>query len=144
MLNPDFQADRIITTTLTGWTNFRESGPSSIVTNVNGGANGSRFGMQIGAGQSYAGGVRQQVTVLSGTYKLALSAKTSGSLSAAQVIVTDAAGGSRTLTIPASSGWTKRELANIPMAAGTATVTIRAASGNGYLHADALSLVRTG
>jgi hypothetical protein len=144
VLNPDFQADRIITTTLTGWTNFRESGPSSIVTNVNGGANGSRFGLQIGTSSSYAGGVRQQVTVPAGTYKLALSAKTSGSLSTAQVIVTDAAGGSRTLTIPASSGWTRRELANIPLAAGTATVTIRAASGNGYLYADALSLVRTG
>lgn len=38
----------------------------------------------------------------------------------------------------------RRELANIPLAAGTATVTIRAASGNGYLHADALSLVRNG
>ena len=143
VLNPDFQADRIITSTLTGWTNFRESGPSSIVTNVNGGANGSRFGLQIGASSSYAGGVRQRVTVPAGTYKLALSAKTSGSLSAAQVIVTDAAGGTRTLTIPASSGWTRRELANIPLAAGAATVTIRAASGNGFLHADALSLVRT-
>ncbi|WP_207312185.1 hypothetical protein [Lentzea alba] len=119
------------------------SGPSSIVTNVNGGANGSRFGLQIGASSSYAGGVRQRVTVPAGTYKLALSAKTSGSLSAAQVIVTDAAGGTRTLTIPASSGWTRRELANIPLAAGAATVTIRTASGNGFLHADALSLVRT-
>ena len=72
-----------------------------------------------------------------------MSDKTSGSLIAAQVIVTDAAGGTRTLTIPASSGWTRRELANIPLAAGAATVTIRAASGNGFLHADALSLVRT-
>ncbi|MGW4214465.1 family 43 glycosylhydrolase [Lentzea sp. NPDC004789] len=143
VLNPDFQADRVIVSTLTGWTNFRESGPSSIVTNVNGGANGSRFGLQIGASSSYAGGVRQQVTVAAGTYKLALSAKTSGSLSAAQVTVTDSAGGSRTLNVPASSGWTRRELANIPLAAGTVTVTIRAASGNGYLYADALSLVRT-
>ncbi|MFC3895291.1 hypothetical protein ACFOWZ_27750 [Lentzea rhizosphaerae] len=66
------------------------------------------------------------------------------SLSAAQVTVTDAAGGTRTLTVPASSGWTRRELANISLAAGTATVTIRVSSGNGYLHADALSLVRTG
>lgn len=70
-------------------------------------------------------------------------AKTSGTLSAAQVTVTDATGAARTLTIPASSGWTRRELAGIPLAAGTATVAIRAASGNGYLTVDDLGLVRT-
>ncbi len=144
VLNPDFQADRVIASTLTGWTNFRESGASNIVTNINGGANGSRFGLRIGATSSYAGGARQRITIPAGTYKLGLHAKTSGSLSAAQLTVTDAAGTSRTLNIPASGGWTRRELANIPLAAGTATVTIRAASGNGYLFADALSLVRTG
>jgi hypothetical protein len=59
------------------------------------------------------------------------------------VTVTDATGAVRTLTIPASSGWTRRELAGFPLAAGTATVTIRAASGNGYLFADGLGLVAT-
>ncbi|NUT46443.1 MAG: family 43 glycosylhydrolase [Saccharothrix sp.] len=142
LLNPDFQADRVTVSTLTGWTNFRESGPSSFVTNV-AGANGSRFALQIGAGQSYAGGVRQQVAVPAGTYKLSLYAKTSGTLSAAQVTVTDAAGATRTLNVPASSGWTRRELASIPLAAGTATVTIRAASGNGYLSVDQLALFKT-
>ncbi|MDX8056693.1 family 43 glycosylhydrolase [Lentzea sp. BCCO 10_0798] len=141
VLNPDFQADRVTVSTLTGWTNFRESGPSSIVTNVSGGAIGSRFGLRVGASQSYAGGVRQQVAVPGGIYTLSLSAKTSGSLSSAQVTVTDASGNSRTLNIPGSSGWTRRELPGIPLAAGTATITIRAASGNGYLFADALGLV---
>ncbi|MBC9731261.1 family 43 glycosylhydrolase [Streptomyces sp. TRM68367] len=143
VLNPNFQADRIIVSRLTGWTNFRESGPSSIVTNVNGGANGSRFGLRVGAGQSYAGGVRQQITVPAGTYKLSLFAKTSGSLRAAQITVTDASGNSRTLNVAAASGWTRRELAEIPLSAGTATVTIRAASNNGYLVVDDLGLVKT-
>jgi hypothetical protein len=80
--------------------------------------------------------------VPAGTYKLSLSAKTSGSLSAAQVTVTDASGNSRTLNIPASGNWTRRELAGIPLSAGTATVTIRAASSNGYLFVDDLGLVR--
>ncbi|MFJ8716209.1 CBM35 domain-containing protein [Streptomyces violaceus] len=143
VLNPGFQADRIIVPQVRGWANFRESGSSSIVTNVNGGANGSRFGLRIGAGQSYAGGVRQQITVPVGAYKLSLFARTSGSLSAAQVTVTDAAGSSRTLNVPASSGWTRRELAEIPLSAGTATVTVRAASNNGYLFVDDLGLVKT-
>lgn len=127
---------------MVGWTNFRESGPSSFVTNVNGGANGSRFALRIGATQSYAGGVRQQVTVPAGTYKLSLFAKTTGSLSAKQVTVTDAGGQSRTLNIPAASGFTRRELTGIPLSAGTATITIRAASGNGYLVVDDLGLVK--
>jgi hypothetical protein len=143
VLNPNFQADRIIVPQVQGWTNFVESGPSAIVTNINGGANGSRFGLQIGAAQSYAGGVRQQITVPAGTYKLSVFARTTGTLSAAQVTVTGANGVSRTLNVPASSGWTRRELAEIPVSAGTATVTVRAASGNGYLFVDDLGLVKT-
>ncbi|MFC0626723.1 family 43 glycosylhydrolase [Kribbella deserti] len=142
-LNPNFQADRIIVSRVQGWTNFRESGPTSFVTNVNGGANGSRFALRIGAGQSFAGGIRQQVSVPAGTYTLSAFAKTSGSLSAKQVTVTDAGGQSRTLTIPASSGFTRRELTGIPLAAGNATITVRAASGNGYLFVDDLALVKT-
>jgi hypothetical protein len=57
--------------------------------------------------------------------------------------VTDASGASRTLNIPASGGWTRRELADIPLAAGTATITIRAAGGNGFLFVDDLELVKT-
>ncbi|UWZ58771.1 family 43 glycosylhydrolase [Dactylosporangium aurantiacum] len=142
ILNPEFAADRITTTTLTGWTNFRDSGPTSFVTNV-AGANGTRFALQIGAGQAYSGGVRQQVTLPAGTYTLATYAKTSGSLSTAQVTVTDATGAVRTLSIPASSGWTRREATNLQLAAGTATITVKAASGNGYLSVDGLSLVKT-
>jgi hypothetical protein len=143
ILNPDVQADRVITPTVTGWTNFTESGPGAIVTNVKGGANGSQYALQVGAAQSYAGGVRQRITVPAGTYTLSTFAKTSGTLGAAQVTVTDANGAVRTLTIPAGTAWTRRELAGFPLAAGTATVTVCAASGNGYLTVDQLSLVRT-
>jgi len=141
-LNPNFQADRVTVSQVRGWTNFRESGPSSFVTNNVSGANGSRFGLQIGAGQSYAGGIRQQVTVPAGTYRMSLFARTSGSLSAAQMTVT-AGGSSRTLNIPASSGYTRRELTGITLPGGATTITIRAASGNGYLVVDDLELVKT-
>jgi hypothetical protein len=80
------------------------------------------------------------VSPVADTYRLSLFARTTGSLSAAQVTVTDASGASRTLNVPASSGWTRRELADVPLSAGTATVTIRAASGNGYLFVDDLGL----
>ncbi|WP_433364503.1 right-handed parallel beta-helix repeat-containing protein [Actinoplanes sp. CA-142083] len=132
ILNPDFQADRVIQTPLTGWTG------TTGVTNVKGGANGSRFALQIVAGSE---GVRQQITVPAGTYTLSAFAKTSGALGAAQVTVTDASGAVRTLVLPAASGWTRRELAGFTLAAGTATVTIRAGSGSGNLFVDGLGLI---
>ena len=142
VLNPDFQADRVTVSTVTGWTNFTDAGPVA-VTNVNGGANGSRFGLQVGAARSFSGGVRQRVTVPAGTYRLSTFARTTGSLSSAQVTVTDAAGATRTLTIPASGTWTRRELAGFTLAAGPATVTVRATGSNGYLAVDQLELVST-
>jgi hypothetical protein len=117
--------------TLTGWTNTGGS-----VTNVSPGANGSRFALQLGSGSA---GVRQQVTVPAGTYTLSAYAKTSGSISGAQVSVTDAGGAVHTLTVPTSTGWTRHELANVQLAAGTATVTVR--TNNGTLSIDGLGLV---
>ncbi|MGA5761611.1 carbohydrate-binding protein [Nonomuraea bangladeshensis] len=133
ILNPDFQADRVTVSTLTGWTNTGGS-----VTNISPGANGSRFALQLGSGSA---GVRQQITVPAGTYTLSAYAKTAGSVSGAQVSVTDAGGATRTLDIPSSSGWTRRELAGIPLASGPATVTVRTSGGT--LTVDGLGLVRT-
>ncbi|MCW6009607.1 carbohydrate-binding protein [Micromonospora sp. CPCC 205371] len=133
ILNPNFQADRIVVSQVRGWTNTGGG-----VTNVSPGANGSRFALQLGSGSA---GVRQQITVPAGTYKLSTYAKTAGSVSGAQLSVTDASGATRTLSIPSSSGWTKRESAEFQLAAGAATVTIRTNSGT--LTVDDLALVKT-
>ncbi|WP_246001908.1 CBM35 domain-containing protein, partial [Allorhizocola rhizosphaerae] len=87
--------------------------------------------------------VRQQITVPAGTYTLSTLARTSGSVSSGQITVTDSSGAVRTLNIPASSGFTRREAAGLQLAAGTATVTIRAGSGSGNLAVDQLGLVKT-
>jgi hypothetical protein len=128
---------------VTGWTTVHESGATAIVTNTDGGANGSRFSLRVGAAQAYKGGVQQRITGPAGTHTLSL-AKTTGALSNTRVTVTDAAGTVRTLTLPASTTWTRRELAGFPLAAGTATVTVRSAGTNGYLFVDQLSLIKTG
>jgi len=133
ILNPDFQADRVTVSTLTGWTNTGGG-----VTNVSPGANGSRFALQLGSGSA---GVRQQITVPAGTYRLAAYARTAGSVSGAQLSVTDASGAVRTLAIPSSSGWTRRESTGLQLAAGTATVAVR--TNGGTLTVDGLELVRT-
>jgi hypothetical protein len=130
ILNPDIQADRIIISTVRGWRNL-----GGAVTNVNGGVNGSRFALQI----SNSGGVEQRIaSVPAGTYTLGLHARGS----AGQVVITGADGGQRTLGIPASSGWAKRELTGIALPSGAATLTVRA-SGSGGVVVDQLSLVRT-
>jgi hypothetical protein len=129
ILNPDIQADRIIVSNVVGWTRTGSGG----VTNVNGGANGSRFALQVSNGS----GVRQQMQVPAGTYTLGLHTKGSG-----RVTVTGADGTVHTLNVPSSSSWTKRELTGIALPAGTATVTVTGGSGN--LIADQFSLVRQG
>ncbi|GAA2127723.1 family 43 glycosylhydrolase [Streptomyces synnematoformans] len=130
ILNPDIQADRIIVSNVRGWRNI-----GGWVTNVDGGANGSRFALQMGDG----GGVEQRIeSVPAGTYTLALHARGN----AGQVVVTGADGSQRTLSVPSSGGWTKRELTGIELPAGAATVTVRA-SGSGGFTVDQLSLVKT-
>jgi hypothetical protein len=130
ILNPDIQADRIIISSVRGWRNLGGS-----VTNVNGGANGSRFALQV----SNNGGVEQRIeSVPAGTYTLSLHARGS----AGQVVITGANGSQRTHGIPSSSGWAKRELTGIELPGGAATVTVRA-SGSGGVTVDQLSLVKT-
>ncbi|MFF6914706.1 family 43 glycosylhydrolase [Streptomyces sp. NPDC012466] len=130
ILNPDIQADRIIVSSVRGWRNLGGS-----VTNVNGGVNGSRFALQVSNG----GGVEQRIeSVPAGTYTLSLHARGS----AGQVVITGANGSQRTLGIPSSSGWAKRELTGIALPGGAATVTVRA-SGSGGVTVDQLSLVKT-
>ena len=130
ILNPDIQADRVIVSSVRGWRNLGGS-----VTNVNGGVNGSRFALQV----SNSGGVEQRVeSVPAGTYTLSLRARGS----AGQVVITGANGIQRTLGIPSSSGWAKRELTGIKLPGGAATVTVRA-SGSGGVIVDQFSLVKT-
>ena len=128
ILNPDIQADRVIVASGDRMDQLTGSGSSATVTNINGGANGSQYALQVGAAAAYSGGVRQKITIPAGTYTLGTFAKTTGTLSAAQVTVTDAGGVVKTLTIPASSGWTKRELAGIQLAPARAAPSRCAAS----------------
>ncbi|MBB2947317.1 hypothetical protein FB565_007085 [Actinoplanes lutulentus] len=143
VLNPDFQADRVIVSSVRGWTSFVESGATAIVSNTSGGANGSSFSLRVGATSAFAGGVRQEITVPAGTYWLAANTLTSGTVSSARITVTDAGGAVRTLTIPAGSSWSPQQLAGFTLAAGKAWVTIRATGTNGNLRVDGLSLVKT-
>jgi hypothetical protein len=129
ILNPDFQADRITVSNLRGWDNAGGS-----VTNVEPGANGSRFALQV----SNSGSTSQQIDVPAGTYALSVDAR--GSSGGVTVIGSD--GNEHILNVPSSGGWTERELTDVELPSGAATVWVWA-SGSGGVQVDDLSLVRT-
>jgi len=145
ILNPDFAADRIAVTSVTGWTQTTDasSSTSAFVSNPGPGADASRFALRLGSASAFAGDVHQDNEVPAGIYTLALKANYAGGLSAAQVVVTGADGVDHVLDIPAASGWASASLEGIPLPAGTARVAIRAeGTGGQSLTVDSLSLRR--
>jgi hypothetical protein len=146
VLNPDFAADRIAVTTLTGWTNRVDAGSAAMVGNPSPGADQSRFALRLGAASAYSGGVEQTVDLPDGTYTFALEVSTAGGLDHARVRITPATGDPAVLDLTAAtSGWQTATLDGIVLTGGSATIAIEAAGPGGTaLTVDGLSLVRTG
>ncbi len=145
ILNPDFAADRIAVTSVTGWTQTTDatSSTSAFVSNPSPGVDSSRFALRLGAPGAFAGDVHQDNEVPAGIYTLTLKANYAGGLTAAQAIVTGADGVDHVLDIPAVTGWASASLADIALPAGAARVAIRAVGAGGQsLTVDALSLRR--
>lgn len=145
ILNPDFAADRIAVSTVTGWTQTTDadSSTSAFVSNPGPGADSSRFALRLGAATAFSGDVHQDNEVPAGIYTLALKANYAGGLTAAQVIVTGADGVDHVLDVPAATGWAAASLADIALPAGTARVAVRAVGTGGQaLTVDGLSLRR--
>lgn len=145
ILNPDFAADRIAVTSVTGWTQTTDadSSTSAFVSNPGPGADSSRFALRLSAAAPFAGDVHQDNEVPAGLYTLALKANYAGGLTAAQIIVTGADGVDHVLDVPAANGWAAVSLADIALPAGTARVAVRAVGTGGQaLTVDGLSLRR--
>lgn len=145
VLNPDFAADRIAVTSITGWTQTTDAASSTtgFVSNPSPGADASRFALRLGAASGFSGDVHQDVEVPAGLYTLALKANYAGGLAAAQVVVTGADGEDHVLDVPAASGWRAASLADIALPEGTVRVAVRATGTGGQsLTVDALSLRR--
>ncbi|MFJ8955103.1 family 43 glycosylhydrolase [Streptomyces sp. NPDC102381] len=147
ILNPEFEADRVPVTTVTGWnTTVDEVSPSTrFVSNPTPAGNGTRHALTLGDPAGFAGGVSQENTVPRGTYTLTLSAKTTTGLDKARVRITDSRGRETTLDLrDVGSSWTKASLEGIKLPSGTATITIEAAAaGGGTVSVDGLALTRS-
>ena len=144
VLNPDFAADRIPVTALTGWATVADPGSAEFVTNPTPGADGSRFALRLGSAQPYSGAVQQQNALPEGTYRFTLKAQTTGDLDHARVRITGGPGESSVIDLEAAAGgWRAVEMAGLRLTGGTVTVSIEAAGAGGTgVSVDSLSLTR--
>ncbi|HMR50167.1 MAG TPA: family 43 glycosylhydrolase [Arachnia sp.] len=144
VLNPDFAADRIAVSSVTGWTTQVDpaSSTGAFVSNPSPGASGSRFALQVGADAAFSGSVFQDVAVPAGRYRLGLQAKTSGALAHARVRIAQEGKADAVLELPASaSSWTAVELGDIVLGEGSARISIEGAGAAGAaVVVDQLSL----
>ncbi|MWB99508.1 family 43 glycosylhydrolase [Agromyces seonyuensis] len=142
VLNPDFAADRIAVTAVTGWTQSTDaaSPTTAFVSNPSPGADSSRFALRLGASAAFAGDVHQDVTVPAGVYTLALRANYAGGLDEAKAVVTGADGVEHVLDLAPTLGWADAAISDVVLPAGTVRVAIRAAGTGSALAVDGLSL----
>jgi len=146
ILNPEFAADRVITTSVTGWKTTVDTAVSgnAFASNVRPGANGSQFALTLANPAGFSGSVSQDDAVPAGTYRFSLSAKATGTWDYARVRISDGIGHERVIDLStAGSSWTTQEATRIPLTSGVVTISIEARSSSGAaLSIDGLSLTR--
>jgi hypothetical protein len=146
VLNPDFAADRVAVSNVTGWTTTIDTAFSStpFVSNPSPGADKSRFALRLGAAGAFSGSVAQENSVPVGVYTLGTKVNTAAGLEYARIVVTSAEGERYELDLnTATTGWQDVQLTDLALTGGTATVSIeaRSAGGNQSVQVDGLSLV---
>jgi chitodextrinase len=146
VLNPDFAADRVGVTSVTGWTKTvdADSASTSFVANRTPGAESTRWAMRLGSTQPFSGGVSQTIEVPDGVYRFALEANTAGGLSYARATVTSGTDEKYSLDLNAgTNGWQEFSLDDLVLTGDPVTVSIEARSslGGQYVSVDLLSLV---
>ncbi|MFD0789588.1 family 43 glycosylhydrolase [Microbacterium insulae] len=145
--NPDFAADRIAVTNVTGWTTTvdADSATSAFVSNPGPGADSSRFALQLGAAGAFSGSVSQENEVPGGVYTFRAKVNTAGGLEYARVVIRGENGQRHTVDLNnATSGWASVEARDMKISGGVATISVeaRSAGGNQNVRVDSLSLVR--
>jgi hypothetical protein len=146
ILNPDFAADRVAVSNITGWSTTVDTdvSPTPFVSNPSPGADKSRFALQLGAAGAFSGSVAQENAVPTGVYSLGAKLNTAAGLEYARIVVTSADGERYELDLnTATSGWQEVQLTDLVLTGGTARISIeaRSAGGNQSVQVDGLSLV---
>ncbi|MFJ1649495.1 family 43 glycosylhydrolase [Streptomyces sp. NPDC088258] len=146
LLNPQFAADRVPVTQLTGWITHIDTDVSTtnFVANISPGADSTRFALKLGAGGPFSGSLSQEGTVPAGRYRLSARTKTDGGLDHARIRIT---GDGREYLLDLgepSTEWrtVTRDGMRLPAGPVTVAVEVRSTAGNHWVTLDALSLTR--
>ncbi len=144
ILNPSFEADRVVQTSLTGWvtswTNLTEVSPHN---NVVGGHTG-RWALTQTHNAPYMGSTYQNVVLPNGTYTLKTWVKSSGGQSVAKIYVHGYGGAEIAYSInTAIDHWTEITFPHIVVSNGSAQVGVYSeGKANDWLKVDDFSLIR--
>ncbi|MFJ8955138.1 family 43 glycosylhydrolase [Streptomyces sp. NPDC102381] len=146
LLNPEFAADRVAVTQLTGWdtTTDDDYSSASFVANSSPGAGGSRFALTLGSADVFSGALSQDTALPPGSYRFTTVVRTQGGLEYARVRITGAGRESYVLDLNnPTQGWEELSLGRLRLASGHAAVSIEVRGRGGQsVSIDSLSLIR--
>ncbi|MBO9701394.1 MAG: family 43 glycosylhydrolase [Sporocytophaga sp.] len=140
VLNPNFEADRISVTSVTGW-----SKTGIIGGNTGGSHDPGRYALSQSSSSAYQSTIYQNITLPNGTYTLSAWVKSSGGQKAANIYAKNFGGSEMNYSINRSMGnWTKVTISNINVTNGTIQVGVFSdANAGNWVNVDDFSLVRT-
>ncbi|URZ05993.1 family 43 glycosylhydrolase [Clostridium felsineum] len=144
VLNPSFEADRISSTTLAGWTNWTNLSSGSPNSNSFGAYSGN-FCMQQSYASAYKASMYQDLTGLSnGTYTLKAWVKSSGGQNTCQIFAKNFGGAQKNYAINKTIGqWTEITISNINVTNGKCQIGIYSdAKGGNWCKVDNFSLTK--
>ncbi|MFJ8955154.1 family 43 glycosylhydrolase [Streptomyces sp. NPDC102381] len=146
LLNPEFAADRVTVTELTGWTTHIDTDVATtpFVTNTSPGADSTRFALKLGATAAFSGSLTQEVTVPAGRFRISAKAKTTGGLDHARIRLTSGTHEHVLDLNKPATDWHALTREGLTLPAGPVTVSIeaRSSAGNQWITLDALALTR--
>jgi hypothetical protein len=142
VLNPNFEADRINVTNVTGWSKWVDSG-SDPNKNKQGSHFPGRFCLEQWSSTAYQAGMFQVNSVPNGTYTLKAWVKSSGGQSVARIYVKNYGGSQRNYSInQAINSWTEISITNINVTNGSIEVGVySSANGGQWINVDDFSLI---
>ena len=138
ILNPSFEADRILQEKMAGW---RNSGTGN--SNSNDGARTGNFCMQQGSENDFKGTLSQEVTLPNGIYTLKAYAKSRGTINVSYIYVKGYGGEEKNVNIKdAGENWIEVKINDIQITNGKCEVGIFTdGKGGGWVKTDDFSLI---
>ena len=138
VLNPSFEADRVSTSTMAGWTD------TANVANHSGGHTG-RWSMSQSSSSAYSASISQNISLPNGTYTLSAWVKSSGGQKSANLYAKNFGASELDHSINQSIGsWTQVSITGITVTNGSIQVGVASnANAGDWVYADDFSLVRT-